>query len=744
MEEYNFKIETEALFESVLHIRTILDSVLKTRKVKDEINTNIKLAFTEAANNIIQHSYKGEKGYLGFELNIAQDGELKIILTDRGIPLDKKELLPRDIDEYSETGRGLKLIYALVDKVDFIREYDVNKFILQKRLISEDASFKHSFERADIEILDFFNVIRFIDNEEEMFSEFFERLENKIKADVFFISDNKKCVIHTHINKNLSMEQIGYLKSHVFNSEEINKNIFMLTKKSKYLLRYRYPSIGINDQISLTFNTGKIILLKLYVEEKSVTEHRINVEELDFFKKIGIEMKKGMVDFDLETKDKKLNFFEYEREYINKLIPFVETILKISNLQAEIVDYHYELTSKLDIFKELADAFHYFKNLEQVLVKILEIGQRIFNAEVGYIVADSETEKKSVIMGLDLSILSMLKTKNAKSLKNILEQSEIPIFLKKTNLLNPEFFNLNNLVCSNIYSRKNKVAEIVIGNSNEELLDNDLSRLSFEIYLYFTGTIIDNSLLYIESLNKEKIEKELEIAKEIQKQLLPHRFPEIQTIEMECLAEAAKNVGGDYFDIILGRGDKLGLIIADVSGKGVGPAIIMANLRGYFRGFFNTFKSVKNLVSHINNILCDEITDDRFVTMACVMTDIKTGELEIVVAGHLPVFLIRNNGDIEEFEATSLPVGILKDEKFVVQKSKINKNESIVLYTDGIIECYSLEKKEFGIDNFKKLLSCYRNDSPSNVIKKIKARLDEFSQGQSLHDDRTLLVITRR
>lgn len=244
----------------------------------------------------------------------------------------------------------------------------------------------------------------------------------------------------------------------------------------------------------------------------------------------------------------------------------------------------------------------------------------------------------------------------------------------------------------------------------------------------------------------ESIQNDLHIAREIQETILPKTFPpfpELKSFDIYAYMNAAQYVGGDFYDFFRIDQDRLGFIIADVSGKGVPAAIFMAISRTVIRTIALSENSAAMCMQRSNTFLCQENANDMFVTVFYGILDIHTGSITYCNAGHNPPILIKKDNTVISVPLTNdFVLGELEDMAYHEKTLQLMPGDNLLLYTDGITEAMNIRKEQYGE---KRLADYCRNlagKSPKEIIEKITETVGEFVIGAVQSDDITLLSIT--
>ncbi len=244
---------------------------------------------------------------------------------------------------------------------------------------------------------------------------------------------------------------------------------------------------------------------------------------------------------------------------------------------------------------------------------------------------------------------------------------------------------------------------------------------------------------------KERLLKELEIAKGIQQSFLPDKSPEIKDMEIAAYNLPAKEVGGDFYDFIQLTEDKWGLVIADVSGKGMPAALFMALSRTLVRASASSNYSASNAISKANNLICEESKSGMFVTLFYAILDVKKRKLTYVNAGHNPPFLFRqSNEDIVALKAKGLVLGAMDNIDLEEVHVDLDNGDIVVLYTDGVTEAINNDEEQFDEKRLLDAVAANKNLPAQDIIKNIVEEVVCFSEGQPQFDDITMMILKNK
>jgi len=254
----------------------------------------------------------------------------------------------------------------------------------------------------------------------------------------------------------------------------------------------------------------------------------------------------------------------------------------------------------------------------------------------------------------------------------------------------------------------------------------------------------ENARLVASYLEKQKQDNEMQIAASVQRALLPEHLPQAPGYEFFASYESAQAVGGDYYDCLLLPGDKVCLAFGDVAGKGVPASLVMSRLSSVVQDTLEFVQDVGQAAERINNHMCANAIEGRFVTFTLTIIDLKSHEMSLVIAGHMSPMIRRIDGSIEEFpeDAVGLPLGVAEGVSFAVLKRTLAEGETVVIYTDGVSEAMNPASELYGLERLRGMIS-KTSPRPAELGKVILADVKKHAAGRAQNDDITLMVFGR-
>ncbi len=274
----------------------------------------------------------------------------------------------------------------------------------------------------------------------------------------------------------------------------------------------------------------------------------------------------------------------------------------------------------------------------------------------------------------------------------------------------------------------------------------DVTTDTLTTYAEQAGMALENAQLIKASIEMERYQEQLKIAKEVQDQLLPRRLPLTRDIEFIAMSENAQEVGGDYFDVVEPREGLYRVAIGDVSGKGTTAAFYMAEIKGIFHALTRLELSPQDFITTANKALSECIQEGFFITFTYLQVDTHKRTVEWIRAGHCPAYLYRaETGQIEMLREGTLGLGIVRNDSFAnfvqrTERMEYQAGDFLVLYTDGITEARNEDMEEYGYDRLSKVICTHAQLSAAEIAARLVGSVKDFTHSD-LQDDYTILII---
>jgi len=256
---------------------------------------------------------------------------------------------------------------------------------------------------------------------------------------------------------------------------------------------------------------------------------------------------------------------------------------------------------------------------------------------------------------------------------------------------------------------------------------------------------IQNEHLQREMVVRERLEHEVQLARQIQQTFLPERLPEYPDWELAALWKTARQVGGDFYDVIELSDRQLGLFIADVSDKGIPAALFMALTRTLVRAAVSETFSPAEAMQRVNNLIIPDNQQKMFVTAVYAVLSLETGEITYANAGHNPPLWIQNRrGEIESLRRTGMALGVVEGTLIEQRTIRLEPGDNLLLYTDGLTEAFSPQEEPFGVERLHLLIQANLSLSAYELLGVIEAAVNDFMEPLPPDDDLTMLAVKRK
>ncbi len=343
-----------------------------------------------------------------------------------------------------------------------------------------------------------------------------------------------------------------------------------------------------------------------------------------------------------------------------------------------------------------------------------------------------------------------LRLEKEKGIANRVAKNKKPLFIndidKDELLSNPIYknagFRIKSSLCVPLLLKDRVIGVIQVCNKRKDISFTNEDQHLLVSFAVHAAIAIENAKLYQEVAEKERMKKELEIAHRLQVSLLPDKPPQIKGYQIAAMSQPAREVGGDFYDFIDVAESKIGLVIGDVSGKGLPAALFMALSRSFLRA-----QAIGNLKANIvlekaNRLIANDAREGMFVTVFYAILDTPGKILRISNAGHNPPLLFHSStGECEELRMAGIVLGAFDEAQFQEKEIILKKGDIVIFYTDGITEAIDENNQQFGMERLIKVLKDNPYLQATELIKVIKEKIEEFSKDQPQFDDFTLVIV---
>ena len=436
---------------------------------------------------------------------------------------------------------------------------------------------------------------------------------------------------------------------------------------------------------------------------------------------------------------------DWENGLLQSFTEYLGMVLKSSQLYNAVRWEALQKNTLIDISKQITSTL----DVREVLELVIDSLNQVVNysaAGIFLVSNDTNMAYEVVTRGYDTDQLEDINTKAGEGIVGKCIREQRPIIVGDVSE-DPDYINLRlstqSEMCVPIYDYKR---ERVLGAFNMEsdvkhaFSRSDLNRLS--VFSEYVSIAIKNARLYREVVESRKFERDMEVAKEIQSAFLPKHLPETPSYDFAAICQPSQYVGGDFYDVHQFSNGKIGIAIGDVSGKGIPGAILMANLYAGYRSRIRAKDPIHSMLERLNDLLVESTNSEKFTTFFYGELDTETGELTYSNGGHNPPLIIHGDGSYEELTIGGPVIGALEGSQYNEATVQLRENDLLLLYTDGITEARNTEGHYYEVSRLLKVAQQRQNGSTAHsMMEKISQDVNDFTIGEDLHDDVTLLLV---
>jgi sigma-B regulation protein RsbU (phosphoserine phosphatase) len=410
--------------------------------------------------------------------------------------------------------------------------------------------------------------------------------------------------------------------------------------------------------------------------------------------------------------------------------------------------YIRKLESLIDAAKQLNTTF----DLDKLLSIILDHAMKNLNAARGTIyLIDERTQEiwSKVVKGTGLveirlpigTGISGTVAKTGKTI-NVKDASKDKRFYSAID--NKSGFHTKTMLCRPMRNRNGAIIGVFQIINKRRGVFNRNDEIFLDAFSEHASLALENARLHQADLEHARVDKEIQIAAEMQQQLFPKEIIQIPSYELSATVQPCASIGGDSYDIISLKDGKFAITIADVSGKGIPAALLVSTLHALLRVFLQYQIELVELVRRLNTLVYNNSPAERFITFFIMIFDPVHHKFIYVNAGHNPPFLFRKyRNNISELMASGLPLGMVEEEKFEINQIDLQQGDTLVLYTDGVTEAANKKHQQYGEENLRECV--LKNfDMTADMIKgSIVKDVQGFIGNNPMSDDLTLVVLKR-
>jgi sigma-B regulation protein RsbU (phosphoserine phosphatase) len=412
----------------------------------------------------------------------------------------------------------------------------------------------------------------------------------------------------------------------------------------------------------------------------------------------------------------------------------------------------------LALLYQLSQTFNSSLDLDEVLNRVMDEVIAATHAERGFVMLIEPDGKLAfrVARGLDQQTIDEPQFQVSRSIMERVAKEGQPILTSDAQT--DERFNiresvlllgLRSILCVPLNLKERLLGLIYVDNRLQAGIFSQADLRLLNAIASSAAVAIENARLYQVAVEKGRLEQELLMARRVQVSLLPRETPDLPGWEFIAHWKPARQVGGDYYDFVRTEDGKLGLIIGDVTDKGMPAALFMAFTRSIVHSNLDHALTPSAGITRANHLICEDSENGLFVTLFYGVLDPQTGELTYVNAGHNPPLLVTSSPDCDAcqltwLEGTGMPLGVELDSQYSQKSVQLNPGDFVVLYTDGVTEAIDAQEQQFGVDRLQKVILENWDRSPSEIVAALEQAIDRFTSDAPPFDDITVVIAKRQ
>jgi sigma-B regulation protein RsbU (phosphoserine phosphatase) len=417
--------------------------------------------------------------------------------------------------------------------------------------------------------------------------------------------------------------------------------------------------------------------------------------------------------------------------------------------EASLLESTEKTLTKLSFMVEASKALNSTLDLSELLGRILEVAKSQVEAERGtlFLVDEKAHEIWSLIAhGLEKQEIRLPLGKGIAG--HVAQSGEVVLIpdAYADPRFNPEVdkrtgFRTHNILCLPIRNKSGQIiAALQLLNKKQGVFTGDDADFLLTLSAHM-ALALENARLHQELLEKERMEKELALARGIQRSLLPETAPLVEGLDIALLNEPCFAVGGDYYDFLSLGPNTLLAVIADVEGKGVSSALIMSNLQATLRALVLHLHSLDEITESLNRMILNDTRSQKYLSIFLGLIDVRRKGLHYINCGHVPPMVVRPGSDPIALTEGGMVIGLFEGVRFERGYARLQRGDIVVLCTDGITESMNAQHEEYGTDRLVECVLSVTDQSAAEIVSTVNADVTRFSRYGAHTDDKVMIAI---
>ena len=447
----------------------------------------------------------------------------------------------------------------------------------------------------------------------------------------------------------------------------------------------------------------------------------------------------------LQEQEIKLGIFF--AQYLNNLLKSEKLLIDLESNSKRLQ----QMISEISTLHEITRALDSGKNLDVLLYYIMEKCKLIMNAEATslmLVIPDTNELEFKIVLGPKSEEIKPFRLPIGKGISGWVAKTGKPVLIPDAysdDRFDPSFdkrsgFVTHSMLCVPMIYKNKTIGVMTVINRLDKFSFTENDQVLLTIFASQAALAIENAKLLLDVIEKERLQKELQVAAEIQNLLIPQKLPEIKNMDISATYLPCLEISGDFYNIIPLGNKRFAFVVADVSGKGIPAAMVVSNMQATLRAYLEQSEDLLSIVSKLNLCTINQTTDDRYITFFIGIYDEKDMTLEYINAGHNPPLHYTKSKKIEKLKTGGIFIGFLPFE-YNSDRIQLESGDILVFYTDGLVEAMNEKEEEFSEDNVINILKKKSNSSSRIIQKNLIDEVKKHIGDKKLEDDFTLVVV---
>jgi len=405
---------------------------------------------------------------------------------------------------------------------------------------------------------------------------------------------------------------------------------------------------------------------------------------------------------------------------------------------------------RLALLYRLSQTFNSSLDLDEVLNLVMDEVIQVMHAERGFVMLRGERGelKCHAARGIDHQTIEGKDFTISQGIVKMVAQNGQPVLTNDAQLddrflshQSVRLHGLRSILCVPLNIKDSTTGVIYVDNRLQAGIFADGDRDLLEAIAANAAIAIENARLYLVAIEKGRMERELQVARQVQVSLLPQEMPKIAGWDFAATWKPAREVAGDFYDFFPVGEDHFGVVIADVADKGMPAALFMASSRNIVRASLNRAVDPLTGIKQANQLVCAESTRGMFVTLFYLLIDRRSNQVTYVNAGHNPpAHFHRDKGQISYLTRTGMALGVDEETPYEQMNFVLEKGDFIFFYTDGVIDALNEQSRAYGMERLEKVIAAMHLSPARELIAALEKSVGSFIGSSAPYDDLTIVM----